>query len=62
MIYQSGYLTIKSYDQRFHTYMLGFDNEEVKYGFLTRLTCFFADSPYELSTYNLNNLISIYFN
>ena len=85
MIYQSGYLTIKSYDQRFRTYMLGFPNEEVKYGFLnfaapfytpvssndttfyigkfvhelesgetdaflTRLTCFFADFPYELNT------------
>ena len=84
MIYQSGYLTIKAYDQRFRTYTLGFPNEEVKYGFLNfaapfytpvtstdtsfyigkfvheletgeaeaflnRLTCFFADFPYELN-------------
>lgn len=84
MIYQSGYLTIKSFDQRFRTYTLGFPNEEVKYGFLnfvapfytpvastdttfyigkfvheletgeteaflTRLSCFFADFPYELN-------------
>lgn len=84
MIYQSGYLTIKSYDNRFRTYTLGFPNEEVEYGFLnfaapfytpvastdtsfyigkfvheletgkteaflTRLTSFFADFPYELN-------------
>lgn len=33
MIYQSGYLTIKSYDERFRLYTLGYPNEEVKYGF-----------------------------
>ncbi len=84
MIYQSGYLTIKSFNRRFRTYTLGFPNEEVKYGFLnfaapfytpvastdttfyigkfvheletgdteaflTRLSCFFADFPYELN-------------
>lgn len=84
MIYQSGYLTIKSYDREFREYKLGFPNEEVKYGFLNfaapfytpipstdtsfyigkfvrelrsgdteaflnRLTCFFADFPYELN-------------
>ncbi len=84
MIYQSGYLTIKSYNERFRTYTLGFPNEEVEYGFLnfaapfytpvsptdtsfyigkfvneletgqaeaflTRLSCFFADFPYELN-------------
>jgi len=84
MIYQSGYLTIKSYDNEFREYTLSFPNEEVKYGFLNfaapfytpvsstdtsfyigkfvrelrsgdieaflnRLTCFFADFPYELN-------------
>lgn len=34
MIYQSGYLTIKDYDEEFGIYTLGFPNEEVKYGFL----------------------------
>lgn len=33
MVYQSGYLTIKKYDERFRLYTLGFPNEEVKYGF-----------------------------
>ena len=84
VIYQSGYLTIKSYDNEFREYTLSFPNEEVKYGFLNfaapfytpvsstdtsfyigkfvrelrsgdieaflnRLTCFFADFPYELN-------------
>lgn len=34
VIYQSGYLTIKGYNNRFRSYTLGFPNEEVKYGFL----------------------------
>ena len=32
LIYQSGYLTIKDYDERFHLYTLRFPNDEVKYG------------------------------
>ena len=32
VIYQSGYLTIKDYDERFRIYKLGFPNDEVKYG------------------------------
>ena len=34
MIYQSGYLTIKAYDERFQIFTLGFPNDEVEYGFL----------------------------
>jgi len=37
LLYQSGYLTIKGYDARFNKYILGFPNEEVKYGFLYEL-------------------------
>lgn len=36
-LYQSGYLTIKEYDQEFDSYILKFPNEEVKYGFLNNL-------------------------
>lgn len=32
VIYQSGYLTIKSYDERFKNYQLGFPNKEVEEG------------------------------
>ena len=42
MIYQSGYLTIKEYDERFQIYTLGFPNEEVKYGFLNFVTPFYT--------------------
>ena len=37
MIYQSGYLTIKDYNQQFNTFLLDFPNNEVKCGFLTLL-------------------------
>lgn len=37
ILYQSGYLTIKSYNDRFDEYTLGFPNEEVKYGFFNEL-------------------------
>ena len=37
LLYQSGYLTIKSYDASLDAFTLGFPNEEVKYGFLTEL-------------------------
>jgi hypothetical protein len=34
LIYQSGYLTIKAYDERFKLYTLGFPNKEVEDGFM----------------------------
>ena len=37
VIFQSGYLTIKGYDNRFGMYKLGFPNEEVKEGFVRYL-------------------------
>ena len=37
VIYQSGYLTIKGYDERFKRYNLGFPNEEVENGFIKYL-------------------------
>jgi hypothetical protein len=37
ILYQTGYLTIKGYDPMFNEYILGFPNEEVKYGFLNEL-------------------------
>jgi hypothetical protein len=37
LLYQSGYLTIKEYNREYDEYILGFPNEEVKYGFLKRL-------------------------
>ena len=37
VIYQTGYLTIKGYDERFKKYRLGFPNKEVEEGFLNLL-------------------------
>lgn len=54
MIYQSGYLAIKSYDQRFHTYMLRFDNEEVKYGFLNFAAPFYSPAPSNDTTFYMS--------
>lgn len=42
LIYQSGYLTIKEYDERFGNYLLGFPNEEVRYGFINFLVPFYT--------------------
>jgi hypothetical protein len=45
LLYQSGYLTIKSYEQDGDFYVLGFPNEEVKYGFLNELLPAFVQTP-----------------
>jgi len=37
LLYQTGYLTIKDYNEQKNLYTLGFPNEEVKYGFLYEL-------------------------
>ena len=37
LLYQTGYLTIKDYDEEYDEYILGFPNQEVKYGFLYQL-------------------------
>ncbi|MEG1544536.1 MAG: PD-(D/E)XK nuclease domain-containing protein, partial [Tannerellaceae bacterium] len=42
MLYQSGYLTIKSYDKRYNLYRLTFPNEEVKYGLLEYMTQYYT--------------------
>lgn len=42
LIYQSGYLTIKDYDERFRNYLLCFPNDEVKYGFISFLMPFYT--------------------
>lgn len=41
LMYQTGYLTIKGYDERFKLYYLGYPNEEVEHGFLQSLSQYF---------------------
>lgn len=43
ILYQSGYLTIKDYDQRFQIYALGFPNEEVSEGFTEYLLPYYTN-------------------
>ena len=43
VIYQSGYLTIKSYDEEFGIYQLGFPNREVEEGFVRYLMPFYTN-------------------
>jgi len=45
LLYQTGYLTIKKYRQDRDTFVLGFPNEEVKYGFLNELLPAFVHTP-----------------
>ena len=42
LLYQSGYLTIKGYDEDFQMYHLGFPNREVKHGFLNSLMPYYT--------------------
>ena len=42
LLYQSGYLTIRSYDSEFDTYTLGFPNREVEQGFIKYLLPFYT--------------------
>ncbi len=43
MLYQTGYITIKSYDKEFRSFTLGLPNEEVKYGLYDNLVPLYAD-------------------
>lgn len=56
VIYQSGYLTIKGYDERFGMYRLGFPNREVEEGFVRFLLPFYAntnklEAPFEIQRF-----------
>jgi len=42
LIYQSGYLTVKDFDERFGIYRLGFPNEEVERGFTRFLVPYYT--------------------
>jgi len=53
LLYQSGYLTIKSYEQDGNFYVLGFPNEEVKYGFLNELLPAFVLDPIQTGNFSV---------
>ncbi|NDV57935.1 ATP-binding protein [Bacteroides sp. 519] len=57
MIYQSGYLTIKEYDEEFRAYTLGFPNEEVKYGFLSFAAPYYESVPPESTSFHIGRFV-----
>ena len=57
VIYQSGYLTIKDYDQRFQEYTLGFPNEEVRIGFTKYLLPWYISKDKSKSAFDLKNFV-----
>ena len=57
LLYQSGYLTIKNYDNTLDEYVLGFPNEEVKYGFLKELLPAFVLTPIATGNFSVNDFL-----
>ena len=57
VIYQSGYLTIKDYDEEFGTYTLGFPNKEVEKGFFGRLLPAFIPAEETSSAYEIKQFV-----
>lgn len=57
LIYQSGYLTIKSYDPRFGFYTLGFPNKEVEEGFADYLLPFYTNIKQGDSAFFIGNFV-----
>lgn len=57
MIYQSGYLTIKEYDERFLLYTLGYPNDEVCYGFLSFMSPYYTSVAAEDTIFNIQRFI-----
>jgi len=53
LLYQTGYLTIKEYKQNRDAFVLGFPNEEVKYGFLKELLPAFAHDPIKTGNFSV---------
>ena len=54
MLYQTGYITIKSYEKEFDSFILGLPNSEVKYGLYENLVPLYAG--YEEKTDNIEVL------
>jgi hypothetical protein len=57
LLYQSGYLTIKSYDARFDCYQLRFPNREVEQGFVRYLLPFYTPKTKDKGAYSMNRFV-----
>ncbi len=56
LFYQSGYLTIKTWNERQRSYKLGFPNDEVKYGFLNALAPTYLNVEDKPAPFNIDIL------
>lgn len=57
ILYQSGYLTIKGFDNRFRTYILGFPNLEVEEGFIRFLLPFYSNTSKSDSAFEIVHFV-----
>ena len=57
LLYQSGYLTLKSYESRFDAYQLGFPNREVEQGFIKYLLPFYTPKVQDKSTFSVARFV-----
>ncbi len=58
VIYQSGYLTIKGYDEEFNLYQLGFPNKEVEDGFIKFLIPYYLKNNKPTSAFDIRKYIA----
>ncbi|MDR3133480.1 MAG: ATP-binding protein [Prevotellaceae bacterium] len=57
VMYQSGYLTIRGFDEERNQYELGYPNEEVKYGFLKELLSVYYSNEEERTEIDYNKFV-----
>ena len=57
LLYQTGYLTIKAYDEEFKSYRLGYPNDEVMYGFIRSLAPVYLSDGVGESPLGLENFL-----
>ncbi len=57
LLYQSGYLTLKSYNPEFDEYRLGFPNREVEQGFIKYLVPFYTPKTQDKSRFSVSRFV-----
>lgn len=57
VLYQSGYLTIHGYDERFRKYLLGFPNKEVELGFINFIAPYYTGMKPTKAEFYVENFI-----
>ena len=57
LFYQTGYLTIKGYDKEFRSYLLGYPNDEVEYGFLNSIAPYYLKSEDDTKPLDIRNFV-----